>query len=176
MDGEQPRVLIVYASRNGSTAEIAGHISGVLSEAGCVATVCPAAEAGRDLDTYDAVVLGGALYTGRWHRAARRFARRFRRELETRPVWLFSSGPLDASASERDIPPVPGVRRLADRIEARGHATFGGRLNEDARGRVAKMIVKSGRGGDFRDLTQIISWAEGVARDIVPAPSGPGRA
>ncbi|MBB5815647.1 hypothetical protein RFN52_36505 [Streptomyces collinus] len=43
-------------------------------------------------------------------------------------VWLFSSGPLDPSASERDIPPAPGVQRVMNRIGPRGHVTFGGRL------------------------------------------------
>ena len=51
--------------------------------------------AGRraDLRTFDAVVLGGALYTGRWHRDARRFLRRHRRILQTMPVAVFGMGP-----------------------------------------------------------------------------------
>ncbi|TQE36357.1 flavodoxin, partial [Streptomyces ipomoeae] len=54
--------------------------------------------------SYDAVVAGGGLYAGRWQKHARRFLRRHRRDLAECPLWLFSSGPLDASASERDIP------------------------------------------------------------------------
>ena len=44
------------------------------------------------------------------------------------PVWLFSSGPLDDSAAEGDIPAVPQVQQVAKEIRARGHRTFGGRL------------------------------------------------
>ncbi|MFD8565442.1 flavodoxin domain-containing protein [Streptomyces sp. NPDC059639] len=151
----EPRVLVAYGSKNGSTAEIAERIGDVLSKAGCATAVCPAREAADDVAAYDAVVLGGALYSGDWHRDARRFARRAATALGARPLWLFSSGPLDASAGERDIPPVRGVRRVADRLDVCGHITFGGRLDENARGRLARTIVHAGRGGHFRDFARI---------------------
>ncbi|MBO1334413.1 flavodoxin domain-containing protein [Streptomyces sp. VRA16 Mangrove soil] len=172
MDRREPRVLVAYGSKYGSTAEIADRIGDVLSKSGCATAVCPAREAVQDVSAYDAVVLGGALYAGHWHRDARRFARRARRALGSRPVWLFSSGPLDPSAAERDIPPVPGVRRIADRLDANGHITFGGRLDEHARGRMARMLVDSGKGGDFRDIAQITGWAERIARELLAARGG----
>ncbi|GGZ20676.1 flavodoxin domain-containing protein [Streptomyces poonensis] len=158
-------VLVAYGSKHGSTADIARRIGEVLAKEGLAVDVRSAADVG-DVGRYDVVVLGGGLYAGRWHRDTRRFARRNRRALTRRPVWLFSSGPLDASASERDIPPAPGVRRLARRIAARGHATFGGRLEGYVEGRVARMIVESGKGGDFHDFEQIAAWATTVARDL----------
>ncbi|MFJ8932873.1 flavodoxin domain-containing protein [Streptomyces sp. NPDC102364] len=176
MERREPRVLIAYGTTNGSTAEIAERIGDVLSKEGCVTTVRSADAAWRSVAEYDAVILGGALYMGRWHRDARRFARRARRELTARPVWLFSSGPLDPSASDRDIAPVPGVRRIAARIDARGHATFGGRLDQNARGRMARMLVNSGKGGDFRDFEHISAWARQVADEIGTAPEGPAGA
>ncbi|MZF86021.1 flavodoxin domain-containing protein [Streptomyces sp. SID5643] len=105
------KVLVVYGSTNGSTAEIADHVGEVLAEEGLAVDVRPASDV-TDPASYGAVVLGGGLYGGRWHRDTRRFARRHRKTLAERPVWLFSSGPLDPSASERDIPPAPGVRRV----------------------------------------------------------------
>lgn len=115
---------------------------------------------------YDAVVVGGGLYAGRWHKDARRFVRRHRRALSERPVWLFSSGPLDPSATERDIPPVPGVRRIMTRLDTQGHVTFGGCLKEGARGFVARMILREGKGGDFRDMPHIERWAARVADEL----------
>lgn len=167
MADANPAVLIAYATKNGSTAEIAQHIGEVLKKAGFAVTVRPANDIRTKAEDHDAVILGGGLYAGRWHRHARAFARRDAHALKGRPVWLFSSGPLDASAAERDIPPTPGVRRVAERVDARGHVTFGGRLDENARGRMARMIVRSGKGGDFRDFEQITAWAEGVARELV---------
>ncbi|MFD7713101.1 flavodoxin domain-containing protein, partial [Streptomyces sp. NPDC059786] len=115
---------------------------------------------------YGAVVVGGALYTGRWHRDARRFVRRYGGELGVRPLYFFSSGPLDPSASEREIPPVRGVRRAIARLDVREHVTFGGCLEEGAKGRTARMILRSGKGGDFRDFTAIERWAERVAGEL----------
>ncbi|WP_406404283.1 flavodoxin [Streptomyces sp. NBC_00879] len=158
-------LLVAYATKNQSTAEIARTIAETLDEQGVPAVARPAGEV-LDVGDYDAVVLGSALYAGRWLRPARRFARRHRRALTGRPVWLFSSGPLDASAHERDIPAVRGAVRVAERLDARGHVTFGGRLDEGATGRIARMLLRQGRGGDFRDEEQIRSWARDIAKEL----------
>jgi len=163
------KVLVAYGTTNGSTAEIAEAVADVLRKDGLTVETAPAASV-ADVTTYDAVVVGGGLYAGRWHKDARRFVRRHRRALAERPLWLFSSGPLDASASERDIPPVPGVRRTMTRLDARGHVTFGGCLQEGAKGRIARMIVRNGKGGDFRDFTAIETWAASVADELAGTP------
>ncbi|MFD8201811.1 flavodoxin domain-containing protein [Streptomyces sp. NPDC059701] len=159
------KVLVAYGTTNGSTARIAETVAAVLRKEGTTVDTAPAASV-DDVTPYDAVVIGGALYAGRWHKDARRFVRRHRRALSERPVWLFSSGPLDPSASERDIPPVPGVRRVMAWIDAQEHVTFGGCLEEGADGFVARMILRNGKGGDFRDFPAIERWAARVAREI----------
>jgi len=108
------RVLIAYGSKRGSTGEIAKAIGWTFEELGVEVDVRPAAEV-EDVVPYEAVVLGGAVYMNRWHRDARRFGRRFAGALRERPVWLFSSGPLDLTAEERNVPPVPFVAKLAER-------------------------------------------------------------
>ncbi|MFF4350058.1 flavodoxin domain-containing protein [Streptomyces sp. NPDC001530] len=158
-------VLVAYGTTNGSTARIAEVIADVLRKDGLTVEARPAGSV-TSVTSYDAVVVGGGLYAGRWQKDARRFVRRHRAGLGRRPLWLFSSGPLDASASERDIPPVPGVRRAMTRLDAREHVTFGGCLDEGAKGRVARMILRSGKGGDFRDFTAIEEWAARIAGDL----------
>jgi menaquinone-dependent protoporphyrinogen oxidase len=160
------RVLVAYGTKNGSTAEIAEWIADELRGQLIEADVLPAADI-HDIGPYDAVVLGAGLYVGRWQRDAVRFARRHRKALTRRPVWLFSSGPLDPSATERDLPAAPAVARIATRLGPRGHATFGGRLAEGAQGLIARQILKQGEGGDFRDREQIRTWAHGVAAGLV---------
>ena len=58
-------ILVTYATRMGSTAEIALVIGEVLTRAGMVVTVCPCHEA-RDAADYDAVIIGSAVYLRRW--------------------------------------------------------------------------------------------------------------
>jgi menaquinone-dependent protoporphyrinogen oxidase len=158
------RVLVAYGSERGSTAEIAGALGDELTRAGLPADVRPA-EAVLDVRPYGAVILGGALYMGRWHPAARRFARKYHGALRGMPVWLFSSGPLDGTADEREIPPVRFVAGLAADIRARGHATFGGRLAPDAKGFMAATMAKK-MAGDFRNWDRIREWARRVAREL----------
>ncbi|MEV8550222.1 flavodoxin domain-containing protein [Streptomyces glaucescens] len=158
-------VLVAYGTTNGSTAMIAETIAEILRTEGLTAEALPARSV-PSAAPYDAVVVGGGLYVGRWHKDARRFVRRHGKALAERPLWLFSSGPLDASASERDIPPVPAVKKAMTRLDAREHVTFGGCLEEGAKGWVARMIVRNGKGGDFRDFDQIEAWAARIGREL----------
>ncbi|HSD90651.1 MAG TPA: flavodoxin domain-containing protein [Kofleriaceae bacterium] len=162
------RVLVAYGSKRGGTAEIALRIAETLRQRG-LEVDCKPAGAVRELSAYDAVLVGGGLYAGRWLREARRFVVRHAAELRTRPVWMFSSGPLDASAREHEILPSSQVRTLMARIGARGHATFGGRLKPDARGFPASAMAKT-MSGDWRDWGQVTSWAAGLVSEIEGAP------
>jgi menaquinone-dependent protoporphyrinogen oxidase len=155
-------VLVASGSKNGSTAGIADMIVAALQAEGVTAQARPAAEV-RSTEEYDAVVLGGALYAGRWHRDARAFARRHAKALLGRPVWLFSSGPLDDSADTGEIPPVAQVAKVFERLGAVEHVTFGGRLTEEADGFIAKSMVRNGKGGDFRNPERIANWSHTIA-------------
>jgi menaquinone-dependent protoporphyrinogen oxidase len=157
-------VLIGYGSKRGSTGEIAKAIGWTLEEMGLEVDVRPASEV-HDMRPYRAVVLGGAVYKNRWHRDARRFGRRFAGALRDRPVWLFSSGPLDLTAEERKIPPVAFVAKLAERIGARDHATFGGRLASHPSGYAASAMAER-LAGDYRNFSEIRAWASRFGREI----------
>ncbi|MET9903846.1 flavodoxin domain-containing protein [Streptomyces sp. NPDC006446] len=166
------RILVAYGSTNGSTARIAETVAEVLCKEGMSAEALPAGSV-TSVEPYDAVVVGGGLYAGRWHKDARRFVRRHRHALAGLPLWFFSSGPLDPSASERDIPPVPAVKRAMDRLDVTEHVTFGGCLEEGAKGFIARKIVSSGKGGDFRDFEQIEGWAACIGK-MLTAEAGKG--
>jgi menaquinone-dependent protoporphyrinogen oxidase len=143
------RVLVAYGTKMGGTAGIAEMVGDALTAAGLQVHVRPASER-ADIGGYDAVIVGGALYNQRWHRHARRFVKRHTDLLRNRPVWLFSSGPLDPSAATGEVAPVAQVRQLLGRVGARGHVTFGGRLAPDAKGFPASAMAKT-RAGDWRD-------------------------
>jgi menaquinone-dependent protoporphyrinogen oxidase len=164
----RPRVLVTFGSKRGGTAEIAKVIADILRERG-LAVDCTPAAAARDVATYDAVIVGGAPYARRWYREARRFVTHHALELRGRPVWMFSSGPLDTSANRATLPPVPRVAALMARVGARGHATFGGRLAPDAQGFVASAMAKT-HAGDWRDWEEIREWALKIAHAVMSLP------
>ena len=154
------RILVTYGSKRGGTAGIAEMLARDFSEQGFQADVQPATEV-KSVDGYDAVVVGGALYSMFWHREARRFVKQYAEELRSRPVWLFSSGPLDDSAARDELPPVRQVQRLMERIGALGHITFGGRLEPDAKGFIASKMART-HAGDWREPRLIRAWARGI--------------
>jgi menaquinone-dependent protoporphyrinogen oxidase len=158
------RVLVTYGSKRGGTAGIGQMLGTALSDRGLHVDVRPAAEV-DSVEGYDAVIIGGALYIGRWHRDARQFIKRHAEALQSRPVWFFSSGPLDDSAAYTELPPVPQVERLMNWTGAQGHRTFGGRLLPDAKGFIASRIAKE-RSGDWRDPWRIHDWAMEIASQL----------
>ncbi len=158
------KMLVTYGSTRGGTAGLARMLGDALREEGFAVDVRPAGSVQR-LDGYDAVVVGGALYAARWHPEARRFVRHHIAALLVRPAWFFSSGPLDASAAEKDIAPVRGLRPLMEQACARGHVTLGGRLAPDARGFVAGKMARKWA-GDWRDDEQVRRFAHTIAGEL----------
>jgi len=160
------RVLVAFATKLGSTREIAEAIGDTIHATLVDADVdvLPAASV-HSLTDYDAVVLGSALYAAHWRRDANRFVQRHRAQLMERPVWLFSSGPLDRSADAGTLPATPVVAASTDSIEPRDHRTFGGRLLADAPG-VEPQILATHPIGDFRDWDAIRAWATDIAASL----------
>ena len=157
-------VLVTYGSKRGGTEGLANMVADGLRHEGFAVEVAPARRS-RHVESHEAIVVGGALYAFRWHKDARRFVKRNARELRRHPTYLFSSGPLDDSAAKRDIPPVKGVQRLIDKVGARGHTTFGGRLSPDAEGFPASAMAKK-NAGDWRDADHVQSWVHDVAAQL----------
>jgi menaquinone-dependent protoporphyrinogen oxidase len=87
------KVLVTVSSRHGATSEIAQQIGETLVAAGIDADIRPP-DAVPSVANYDAVIIGSAVYAGRWLQQARSFIERESANLKTRPVWLISSGPL----------------------------------------------------------------------------------
>ena len=160
---EDLRVLVTYSSVYGATAEIARAIALTLSRTGMDVDVLPVAEV-QDVRRYDAVVVGSAVYGGKWRKEALDFLERFAMDLFRRDVWLFQSGPLGNSAQAivRALP--VNVSLYAEYLRARGAATFGGKLDGLSGGPVARFLARAGFAGDYRDFTAIRLWAEDVAR------------
>ena len=84
-------VLVAYATKNGSTRQVAQAIAATLRTGGADVSCRPAASIGESVAVFDLVVLGAPLYNGRWHRDAHRFLKRHSRELST--LALFGMGP-----------------------------------------------------------------------------------
>ena len=122
------RVLVTAASKYGSTEEIAAAIADGLGSHGLDVTVAHVDEV-EDAGGYDAVVLGSAVYAGRWMRPARSLAASLAAMPSGPPLWLFSSGPIGDPPKPEGDP--SDVAALGDAPNIRGHAVFAGKLVRD---------------------------------------------
>ena len=169
---ERDRVLVAYGTKHGATTEIAETLADTLRAAGLKVDVQRARRVGS-LEPYRAVVLGSAVYAGRWRRDATRVLRRA--DLKDREVWLFSSGPVgenkgDPEQLEKWTKP-RRVQELAMSIGVREHVVFGGMVAEDAgfvRKKMARNIPPELR--DLRDWQQIEAWAQSIAAALTSEP------
>ena len=166
------RVLVAYATKFGSTGEIAETIAHVLRDSGHRAVAVHARDV-TTLDGWDAVVLGSAVYAAHWQRDARRFTERFGEDLKLRPLWLFSGGPLDRRLGRADQPITPHGAEITAGLDVRDHRTFGGRLARDAD--VDPQVLQTHRLGDFRDWQAIVGYGIRIARELdkMPLPRRP---
>ena len=164
-------VVVVYASRYGSTKGIAEFIAERLREQGLEAEA-RSVESNPDPGRYGAVVLGSAVYLGRWMQSAAEFAERNRAALASRPVWLFSSGPLTlkegVTVDDPDVVPRRSPRSR-EAIHPRDHRVFFGALDPGKLGFAQRAMrrLPAARAvlpeGDFRDWDAIGAWADEIA-------------
>src|SRR5947209_7442041 len=153
------KILVVVASRHGSTHEIADALARELGTTGHTVDV-QTVEDHPYLDGYDAAVIGSAVYMGNWLPLAVQFLDRNQAELAAVPVWLSSSGPLGSADPQPKGEPAH-LDQLVGRTGARSHRTFAGNLDNDELGLGERLIVRAigALEGDFRDWSAIKVWA-----------------
>jgi menaquinone-dependent protoporphyrinogen oxidase len=159
-------VLVAYSSRHGATAEIARAIGTVLEENGVPAEVSDA-ERVDGVDRYAGVVLGSAIYMGRWMKPAAELADRRAGDLRSRPVWLFSSGPV-GDPPKPSAPDATAIDAIVAATGAREHRVFSGRLDKGAlslKERAAVRFVGAPE-GDFREWGAVRVFAGQIAREM----------
>src|SRR5262245_18526412 len=160
------QVLVAYASKHGSTEEIARAIAARLGERGHEVQ----ARSVSELDgpwVADAVVLGSAVYAGSWMKEAVAFAEQNTPSLKRMPVWLFSSGPLGTDVDDEEQQPRQ-LPRLSAELDPVEHRVFFGALDRERLGFAQRMIVKAVKApeGDFRDWDAIAAWTDAIAQRL----------
>jgi menaquinone-dependent protoporphyrinogen oxidase len=161
------RVLVAYASKHGSTEEVARAVGSTIRRTGHHVDVRNAKTA-HDVERYDAVVVGGSMYMGRWHADARRFLRKHDDELSQEHLAVFAMGPLKPEEDQ-----VAGVRRQLDRALARIDvrpelvAIFGGVVDPEK----LHFPLNRAPATDARDWEAIERWALEVAALVDEEPA-----
>jgi menaquinone-dependent protoporphyrinogen oxidase len=127
--------------RDQRPAEISYTIGAVLREHGVRATLSRAEEADIN-DTYDAYVIGSAVYAGHWMKHVRQFVREYSQK-------LLAAEMIECTA-------------------AQDHKIFGGKLDPEKMSFPERAITRALHApyGDFRDFADVRAWAAQIAEQL----------
>jgi menaquinone-dependent protoporphyrinogen oxidase len=164
------KFLVAYASKYGSTAEIAQVIGEELDKRHYQVEVESVDEV-DSLDGYDAFVIGSAVYAGGWMKSAAKFLRSNRDLLAGHPVWLFSSGPTGQGDPNEimDGWTFPdNLKTVLEKIKPQDVILFHGKIDPDRLSFTERMIVKSVKAtvGDYRDWLVVRGWVRRIELDL----------
>ena len=158
----EKNILVVYASRYGSTGEIAEEIAEVLQDSGVDVAVVSNVMEIETVAGYDGVVIGSPIYMGKWLPEAVDFVKNFQDDLRHVPVAVFAAGFSMKEPTEQNR---ESGRAAISVIRPYVHpfdiGIFAGKLAIDGlSGADAEIIKMTGvMEGDFRDWDEIAAWA-----------------
>ena len=159
------RILVSAASRHNGTADVAHAIAMALERADIEVDERRPEDVGH-LNAYDGVVLGSAIYAGRWLKPAKDLVERTSSRMRGLPVWLFSTGPIGVPLKPEGLP--VDVAPMLEQSGAREHRIFGGRLDKRELGFGEKALVRmvGAADGDYRPWDAIDAWANEIATTL----------
>jgi menaquinone-dependent protoporphyrinogen oxidase len=164
-------VLIGYATRYGSTREVAEAMAAVLRESGCDVKLEQLKNV-HSLEGYGAVILGAPLYIGALPTDAKRFLTEQQAALTQRSLAVFALGPLSRDENE-----MRGAREQLDKelakypaVKPLDVALFSGvfdpkklRFPDNLLTVLPASPLHGRPASDERDWTAIRAWAGGLA-------------
>ncbi|MCC6804809.1 MAG: flavodoxin domain-containing protein [Anaerolineae bacterium] len=168
--------LVTYATRFGSTAEVAEAIGMVLEQTGAFADVRPVSDVTR-LDRYDGVVVGSAIRGGKWLPEAFQFLEAHRSVLATMPVAYFTlclTLRSDTPDNRRTVFSyhAPLVREFPE-VRPVSIGMFAGAIDFDDLPAATRRMARNSSilEGDFRDWSLIRDWALSIRPLLVGSPN-----
>ena len=155
------RILVAYATKKGSTTEIAQAIGKELEAAGHVVDV---AEMGTvtSLEGYNAVIIGGPMYIGKMIGDSGKFIRRHYNDLEKLPVagFIVCLAPVTKDPVDMEYA-LKALRASLSPLQTVAQTVFAGKLDPAKLSWLQKLMVEKAKSpvGDFRDWAAIAAWA-----------------
>ncbi len=175
------KVLVAYATRYGSTGEVADAVGARLREQGLDAEVKPVKEA-RSLEGYDAVVFGTPIYLGSMLKEGRAWLESQRAALDERPSAIFALGPtsaaddLAASRAQLDkaLAGMPWFKPVAAAMFVGAYDPARLRLADKLLTKLPASPLHGLAARDDRDWGTIGEWAQATADALGRAAVGAG--
>jgi menaquinone-dependent protoporphyrinogen oxidase len=169
MENTAFKILVVYATRTGSTVEVAQAISKKLAAGGTAVDVKPAKTA-VSLKDYQAVVLGSAIRRGAVLPELMTFAKSNKEELKKIPVACFIVCMILREDNEQNRAKAASyIEPLQNEISFVDIGFFTGKLDYSKLNFIDAFVVEhiiSTPEGDLRDWQKINDWAENLGMKL----------
>ncbi len=157
-------VLVTYASRSGSTAEIASVFGEIFRSRGCKVDIKPV-KTKPSLNGYDTVILGSAVRMGGWLPEMTEFIKVNRPAISSLPVFLYtvhilSTGDDETSRAARSAY-LKNIHPLVNPVD---EVFFTGKIDLEKLSLLDRMMVKMVKSpiGDYRNWKNICGWAQSI--------------
>ena len=159
------KILVAYATKAGSTAEVAAEIGRVVeSKSGCKVDVHPVGKL-KEVDGYDAVIIGSGIRAGKWLPEATKFVEKHRDALSQIPLAFFTvclTLKDDTEENRRTVAAyLDPVREVVQPVEV---GLFAGAMDYSKLPFILRLMMKAMKApqGDFRDWEAIRAWADSI--------------
>ena len=164
------KVLVAYGSKYGATEGIARKIGEVLRQEGFQTDVL-SAKIVKYISGYKAIIIGSAAYIFQWRKEVSDLLKKHEEELASKPVWLFTSGPLgeEDAVKQMEGKVVPtSLQPVVDRIKPRSVMVFHGAIDMDKLNFFERFVFKRAKSpiGDFRKWDIIATWTKSIADEL----------
>jgi menaquinone-dependent protoporphyrinogen oxidase len=164
------KILVTYVTRAGSTAEVADFIGKTLSDKGAVVDVKPLYNV-RDINNYQAIVLGTAIRKGGVLPEAIKFVKAHKSELEKIPVLYFVVCMTLKDNTEENLTKVNAyLDPLRAEIIPVDSGLFAGKMDYSKLSFLDLMIIKymvKTPEGDYRDWKAIKTWTDNLFPKLI---------
>jgi menaquinone-dependent protoporphyrinogen oxidase len=173
------KVLVIYGSRWGSTAEVAKKIGLTLTQEGCIVEVINAKKNPKKLEPYDLIIIGSGMRADKWTKETLVFLEKNAKFLQNRKTALFVSCQM-ADREEPEIRDKAKKQYLQDTAERYAlkpiaYGFFGGFIDfSQSHGLIVDVMVRVNRKSlrkngldttkihDTRDWNTIETWAREI--------------
>lgn len=163
------KILVGYATRYGSTKEVAETIGHTVSEAGFEVDVSQVRDI-KSLMDYQAIILGAPLFMFHWHKDILQFLSKHQRILLNLQVAIFALGPTHDPYDEQEWR--DSWSQLNKELEKYSWLKpveiemFGGKYDPTKLKFPFKMMTGKTPGTDIRDFDTIREWAGKLTKKL----------
>jgi menaquinone-dependent protoporphyrinogen oxidase len=167
--GAGGKILVAYASKAGSTGEVAEAVGQALCAGGVAVDVKPAREV-ADLDGYGAVVVGSAVRMGQWLPEATEFVKTHQAALSRVPAAYFlCCGTLREDTEDIRREAASWLDPVRKMVEPVSEGLFAGKIDYSKLSFLDRSILQmlGAAEGDWRDWEAVRAWAADLRSALV---------